>query len=199
MLSRCNKILFIISFTFLSIINVSAQQFTIGLKLTGLSIHPKGALNAHLMPYKLDKRAIFVINPGIVLSFEYFFYEDIASVKIEQAIYKDCCNQAAGFTHIGVRGRIFQIEKHSLNGGIGPTFIYRKNWYKLEGYNDAFDFFKGGDAKSDWQWRFIWWGGEFEYNYRLTETTELSFTIVPFIPELIELYFGTRVIINKHK
>jgi hypothetical protein len=192
------RFLFFTIFTFFSVLYLSAQQFTVGIKLTGLSIHPAGATNASLMKYKLDENGVFVFNPGIRLGFEYFFYKNIASIKIEQGLYLDCANQFAGFTHIGLRGRIFQIEKHSLNGGIGPTFFFRKNWYKLDRYNDAYDIFKG-NPEDNWQWNFFWWGGEFEYNYKISETMELSTSIVPFIPPYVPLImsFGLRAIKDK--
>jgi len=192
-----SKFVFIIFFAFFPIIHLSAQKFTVGVKLTGLSIHPKGASNARLFKYKLDDKGVFVFNPGIRISFEYFFYKDIFAVKIEQGLYADCANQFAGFTHIGFRGKIFQIDKHSFNGGIGPTFFFRKNWYKLDGYIEDFDFFKG-NPEDNWQWCFIWYGGEFEYNYKINKTTELSTSIVPCIPPYIPLILssGLRMIIN---
>jgi len=188
------KFLFAVFFTFFSAIYISAQQFTVGIKLTGLSVHIGGAANANLMKYKLDNKGIFVFNPGVRLSFEYFFYKDIFSIKIEQGLYADCANQFAGFTHIGLRGKIFQIEEHSLNGGIGPTYFFRKNWYKLAGYNDDFEFFKGSPGDI-WQWGFMWYGGEFEYNYKVNEMVELSTSIVPCIPPYVPLImsYGLRM------
>ena len=191
------KFLFTIFFTFFSVIYLSAQPFTVGIKLTGLSVHPGGATNANLMKYKLDSKGVFVFNPGIRLSSEYFFYKDIVSIKAEQGLYADCANQFAGFTHIGLRGKIFQIGKHSLNGGIGPTNFFRKNWYKLDGYIDDVENFKGS-PEDKWQWWFILYGGEFEYNYKVNEMIELSTSIVPFFPPYIPLVisFGLRIIIN---
>jgi hypothetical protein len=189
------KFLFIIFFTFFLVIYLSAQQFTVGIKLTGLSVHPGGATNANLMKYKLDDNAIFVFNPGVILSFEYFFYKDIFSIKIGQGLYADCANQFAGLTHIGLRGRIFEIGKHSFNGGIGPTIFFRKNWYKLDGYIDDVENFKGS-PEDNWQWWFILYGGEFEYNYKVNEMIELSTSIVPCIPPYVPLImsFGLRMI-----
>jgi hypothetical protein len=188
--------LFIIIFTFFLVGHSVAQQFTVGIKLTGLSIHPAGATNASLMKYKLDENGVFVFNPGIRLNFEYFFYKNIASIKIEQGLYLDCANQFAGFTHIGLRGRIFETEKHSLNGGIGPTIFFRKNWYKLDGYIDDVENFKGS-PEDNWQWWFILYGGEFEYNYKINEMKELSTSIVPFIPPFVPLVMSSGLRMKK--
>ena len=184
----------IILFLSFSAVNLSAQHFSFGVKLTGLSIHPKGSTNAHLMKYKFDNKGVLVFNPGIRLHFEYFFYKDIFSVKIEQGLYADCTNQFAGFSHIGLRGRIFQNDNHSFNGGIGPTFFFRRNWYKLNGYIYEFEYFNG-NPEDNFQWKFIWYGGEFEYNYRINEKIELSTSIVPCVPPYIPLVlsFGLKM------
>ena len=178
------KIILFCILCFASTLYLSAQQFTIGIKLTGLSIHPWGATNAHLMRYKLDERGIFVFNPGIRLSFEYFVYRDIASIKFDMGLYADCANQFAGFFHVGLRGKIFNIDDHSFNGGMGPTFFFRRNWYRLNGYIDDIENFRG-NPDDYWQWWFIWYGGEFEYNYRVNETLELSTSIVPVIGQFV--------------
>ena len=114
------------------------------------------------------------------------------SIKSAQAFYGDCILKFAGFSHVGFRFKIFETGKHSLNGGIGPTLIYRKNWYDADGYDDTFSFFKG-DEEDYWQWRFLWYGGEFEYNYNLTRNVDLSITFVPGFPDLISFGFGVRI------
>jgi hypothetical protein len=143
------------------------------------------------MPLKFDQRGIFVLNLGVEICVEYFIYKDIVSVKFIQALYADCCQKFGGFTHLGLRGRIFKFGQHSLYGGIGPTFIYRKNWYALEGYDDSFSFFRG-KPEDIWQYRFLWYGGEFEYNYEINNHFSLSTSFVPGFPDLTNLSFGTR-------
>lgn len=174
----------------------SAGSFSVGLKYFGLSIHPKGAVNAPLMPLKLDEKGYFVFNLGASANAEYFIWRDIISVKAVQAFYSDCIGQFAGFSHIGLRGRILKIGAFSLNGGIGPTFIYRKNWYKVPGYDDAFSFFYG-EKDDEWQHRFLWYGGEFEFNYLIMPNTELSFSVIPGGLDLINFSFGFRYNIPK--
>jgi hypothetical protein len=183
----------ILIFGFLIFVNMSihAQNIAVGIKFFGLSIHPLGALNTQHMPLKFDKKGIFVLNLGVEICFEYFIYKDIVSVKFIQALYADCVQKFAGFTHLGLRGRIFETGKHSLYGGIGPTFIYRKNWYALEGYDDSFSFFRG-EPEDTWQRRFIWYGGEFEYNYAINENLSLSTSFVPGFPDLMNLAVGIR-------
>lgn len=181
----------VISFLMMWISAIDAQTFTVGAKFFGISFHPHGAANANLMPRKYDRDGMFVQNLGMTMNFEYYVMSNIISVKYVQGAYLDCLSQFAGFTHIGLRGRIFQSGKHSLNGGFGPTLLFRRNWYHVPGYDDSFAFFHG--AKEDyWQHRFIWYGGEMEYNYALHDRIDLSVTFVPGYPDLMNLSFGIR-------
>ena len=107
------KLFFILFFITFSIKNIA--QDNVGIKFFGLSIHPKGeAKNAQLMPNKLDKKAYLVMNFGAEASYEKFVYKDIFSVKVVQAFYADCAEMLGGFTHLGVRGKIFKTSRHSL-------------------------------------------------------------------------------------
>ena len=170
---------------------VNANELFIGIKFFGLSIHPTGALNSQYMPLKFEKKGIFVLNTGVTLNIEYFLYKNIVSIKFVQGLYADCIQKLGGFTHLGFRARIFEIGKHSLYGGIGPAFIYRKNWHVLDEYDDSFSFFHG---KPDdiWQYRLLWYGGEFEYNFALNDQFSLSTSFVPGFPDLANLSFGFR-------
>lgn len=173
---------------------LAAAQDNIGLKFFGLSIHPGGDENAPLMPRRLDSRGVFVFNLGGMLSYEKFVYEDGISVKAVQGVYSDCAARLGGFSHIGIRARIFKTGKHSLYGGIGPTLVYRRNWYELPGYLDP-DYFDGKPTDT-WQYKFLWYGGEFEYAYRLTERISFASTFIPGFPKLISFSFGVKYQLN---
>lgn len=181
-----SRILFLLLFALTS---NSIGQNNFGVKYFGLTLHPKGEkVNAFLMPNKLDKNAYFVLNFGARISYEHFFYKDVFSVKIIQALYSDCAARLGGFSHIGLRGRIFKINKHSLSGGIGPTLVFRKNWLELEGYINPNRF--KGDYNNKWQHLFLWYGGEFEYKYQLNEKFDFAASFVPGYPDLMSLSFG---------
>ncbi|WP_225307213.1 hypothetical protein [Adhaeribacter soli] len=167
-----------------------AQSDNIGLKFFGLSIHPQGDENAKLMPRRLDEKGVLVINLGGMLSYEKFFYKDAFSVKAVQGLYSDCAARLGGFSHIGLRGKIFKSGKHSLYGGIGPTLVYRRNWHDLPGYQDPAYF--DGKPYATWQYKFLWYGGEFEYAYRLTERFSFASTFIPGYPKLISFSFGIK-------
>lgn len=171
---------------------IFSADVALGIKYFGLSIHPVGVKNPTLMPYKLDSQAYLVLNEGITLNTEYYLIEDALSIKFVQGIYADCTTSFAGFTHIGFRGTLFKYKNHSINGGIGPTLVYRKNWYRLSGYDNELSFFRGGKT-DEWQWNFLWYGGEFEYNYALSDSTELSISLIPGFPDLVSLSMGFKI------
>lgn len=167
----------------------SHAQNNIGIKYFGLSIHPKGEHdNAFLMPRKLDPNGYFVLNVGAQINYEHFIYKDIVSIKIIQALYADCASRLGGFSHIGLRGRFFKINRHVLSGGIGPTLVFRRNWLELVGYQNP-ERFKG-DIGQKWQHLFLWYGGEFEYKYYLNQNTTFALSFVPGYPDLMSLSLG---------
>lgn len=166
-------------------------RLSLALHFFGLSFHPHGVLQPELMPRKLDEQGVFVLNVGLVCSFEYFLLEDLVSVKIMQGMYSDCGNLPAGFTHIGLRGRIFSSGTQSLSGGIGPTWLYRRSWFQLDGYDPAGTFFRG-TSDEPWQYRFLWYGGEFEYAVRIHDSADFTVSFVPGYPDLMSLFPGVR-------
>lgn len=171
-------------------IPVRAQD-SFGIKYFGLAVHPLGEeANAFLMHNKLDKDAYLVLNLGGELTYEKFLIKDILSLKAVQALYADCAEKLGGFSHIGVRAKIFKTGKHGLYGGLGPTLVFRKNWLTIPGYQNLNRF--KGDENDRFQYLFLWYGGEFEYKYILSEKTDLSVSFVPGYPDLMSLAVGVN-------
>lgn len=171
---------------------LGAQPLAWGVKAFGLSIHPHGAVNHELMPLKFDEKGVLVLNLGLTAGVEVFVPgAPWVSWKAVQGQYLDCIGQPAGFSHLGVRIHSPKWGGFSFNGGVGPTFIYRKNWYAVRGYDDASSFYQGGPGDT-WQTRFLWYGGEFEFNQDLGSGWALSQTLVPGYPDLISLSVGFK-------
>lgn len=185
---------FILAF---AVFNNASAQDILGIKFFGLSIHAKGEEdNAFLMPNKLDEKGYFVLNLGAELTYEKFILNDALSVKLVQALYADCAARLGGFSHIGIRAKIFKIGKHSFYGGLGPTLVYRRNWLELPGYTNP-NRFKGG-IENKYQYLFLWYGGEFEYNYQITRQMSFAVSFVPGYPDLMSLALGVNYKLN-HK
>ena len=177
---------------FLTSFPIFAHDFSFGVKLFGLSIHPSGAPNYRLFPWKLDPKGIVVFNPGVTLNFEYFVWRDIISIKLVQGLYGDCAMQFAGFSHLGFRVRFLKIARFSMNVGIGPTFLYKRSWYKLPNYDPSSESYKGGTKGEDWQHLFYWYAVEIETNVKVNDNSDVSITIIPGIPEIINFSAGFR-------
>jgi hypothetical protein len=174
------------------------SQNNIGLQFFGLAIHPKGdPLNAHLMPFKLDKDAYFVVNFGIVASYDHFFYKDILSVKIGQTFFADCATKFAGVSHIGIRVKVFKIGRHLLQLGIGPTYMFRQNWYDLDGYVQTHPI--NGTPEDKFQTRFIWYGGEIEYKYSINDKFDISAGFIPYYNIIMSTYLGINYKFQKNE
>lgn len=173
-------------------LGLAQAQDNIGLRLFGLSIHPHSEReNASIMPLRLDPEAYLVQNLGAILSYEKFIYRDLFSAKLALALYSDCAARLGGFVHLGLRGRIFQFRRHSFYGGLGPTFIFRRNWLEIEDYKDQ-KLFKG--SRDDrYQYLFLWYGGEFEYHYRLSERLDAILSLIPGYPDLMSLSVGLNL------
>lgn len=165
---------------------LSKNAFTI--KYFGLSVHLKETPYPEIFPNKLDEKGYTTLNYGAIVGYDRFVVRHVHAVRLQQAVYADCSGSLAGFTHIGWRGLIFQKGKHSLNGGIGPTLVYRRDWNRLEGYEDDGYF----NRRGEWQYKFYWYAGELEYNYKLSDKTDLSLNLIPGIPELISFGIGAR-------
>lgn len=165
---------------------VFRNAFTV--KFFGLSVHLKESPYPEIFPNRLDEKGILAFNYGAIVGYDRFIKRDVMSIRAEQGLYADCSASLAGFTHLGWRGRIFRKGRHSMNGGIGPTLVYRRDWNRLEGYEDDGYF----NRKGKWQYKFYWYAGELEYNYKLSAQNDLSVNLVPGIPELVSFGVGLR-------
>lgn len=162
------------------------NAFTV--KFFGLSAHLKKSPHPQIFPNRLDSNGTLVVDLGGIIGYERFVLGDKLSVRVEQGLYADCAAQLAGFTHLGWRGVMLRRGRHSVNGGIGPTLLYRKDWNQIADYHDDGYFERHGQ----WQYRFFWYGGEVEYNYALGPATNLSVNLIPGIPELLSVGVGLR-------
>lgn len=183
------KIILVISL--MSIYVGGFAQDNLTAKFFGFSFHPDGDVNADNMPTKLDRNGFVVVNLGMSFGYENFFYKDKLSMKVVTAFYSDCGGLFSGLAHIGFRGVILERKRFSINGGLGPTFIYRRSWYsKFDNYINSG--FYNGNETDFWQYKFLWYGGELEFNYKLNNALDFSTTFIPGYPKLLELSFGIR-------
>lgn len=183
------KLILCVFILIVPIIGFSQDNFSA--KFFGFSFHPDGDVNADNMPTKIDRNGVLVVNLGMYFGYESFVYKDKLSIKTATAFYSDCGGLFSGLIHVGFRGVIMEYKRFSINGGLGPTFIYRRSWYsKFDDYINSG--FYSGNETDFWQYKFLWYGGELEFNYKLSNSLDFSTTFIPGYPKLLELSFGVR-------
>jgi len=174
----------------------SAQDFTpkfaIGIKYMGLTTHLKKSAHPHIYKRKFDKSGFAVLNHGLVLNFEYFLAQN-TSLKLSQALIPfDCANKFLGATQMGVSyGRFIAQSPNEIRITAGPIFFYRKSWKDLDGYVDDGLFSLNKNQK--WQTKFVWHGGEIEFNHWYNENSAFSLNWMPGIPELFTFAPGYKL------
>jgi hypothetical protein len=160
----------------------------------GLTFHPGKNSNAAFYDVTLGKKKRFVINLGFALTAEYMFYKNV-SVKYDQALFRDCAGKLAGMSMLNLRYTVGLGKLGSGSAGLGPFFYYRKNWKSFEGYNDEGYFHDSKNGK--WQTKFVWYGGELEHNFPISETMDISTNFFPGIPVVYAITPGMRYRINE--
>ncbi|MFM2268328.1 MAG: hypothetical protein RL757_1769 [Bacteroidota bacterium] len=168
-------------------------------QMMGLTYHPGGGSFPKSYPLRLDDAARWVLTPGIAIGYDWSaaHYKWIPKWLAERTFfrasgsyYRDCAYFHAGYVHLGARVELLRWGRHRFNFGMGPVFLFRGDWHKIEGYRGG-DFFDNRVYK-DWQYRLFPFGGEAEYLLRLNKNISLQYSIVPGYPTLIVSRLGLR-------
>lgn len=171
--------------------NISARYF-------GMTIHPFGDEQAALQPNRLDKNARFVTNLGGFITYEKFIWQDIISIKGLQAVFTDCSGGMATVTNLSIQTFLFETERSRLSACIGPAFMIREDWNRLEGYKDG-GFFNRYQSRNfgPLQYKMFWYGFEFVYNRKLTDKIDLEAGFTPGVPLVCALSLGLKYWFSK--
>ena len=161
------------------------HPFSLGVRLVGVSWHPKESKHPDILVRRLDKRGRFVVNVGAMVYAEYRLLPHL-NIKVTQSFFSDCAGMPAGFSHIGLKAHynFGQQPHHQIGLTVGPTLFYRKNWNELDGYVDEGFFINKGNT----QRLFIPYGMEINYDLFLKDKTAISTGLVPGYPEI---FLGT--------
>ena len=162
----------------------------LSLQYIGLTFHPGGGNLPEQYPLKLDRKGYLVLETGGIVGIDYYV-RPYFFARFAGAFFLDCAQLPAGFVHIGIRGIMLRNQRHTISGGMGPTLIFRKDWHSLPGYNG--DKFYDGRVFKGWQYRFILYGGEFEYSYKISDKIRYQFSIIPGYPFVITIKTGIGV------
>jgi hypothetical protein len=173
--------------------SITENKWYVSLQYMGLTFHPGGGSFPESYPLKWDKKGYLVPQIGGVAQVDYQLNNRFF-VRGAMAGYMDCAYLPSFFAHIGLRWEAIKWGKHTFNGGIGPTYLIRGNWFnKVERYRGG-DFLDKRFTKNGlWQHRFFVFGGELEYLYRLNDKWQLQTSIIPGYPAVISMKVGARV------
>ena len=171
-----------------SIAAADHSRWQLSLQFLGLTYHPDGGNTPEIYPLKLDQKAFLVLDVGAAANLDYYLNNRIF-FRFTSSLYKDCAFVTAGCVHMGPRLQ-FTWGKHRMNGGIGPILSFRRDWHRFEEYQD--DEFYSDRIYKGWQYRFFGTALEIEYLYKISESMEFQWSLVPGAPLVITSMFGVR-------
>jgi hypothetical protein len=165
------------------------QRFAFGLNYYALTYHPNGGGADY--PRELDSEAYWVLQIGGEAMADYYLNRWFL-LRAAGSLYRDCADVWAGHAHLGFRLDWRIAPRFSARIGIGPTFLWRENWY---GVVDRYrsDAFFGRPGKGDrFQNAWIWYGGNIEAEMRLGRGLGLVYSLVPGYPFVMTSSLGLR-------
>jgi hypothetical protein len=166
------------------------ERFGIGLKYTGLSYHPDGGEHEGY-PRKLDAAAFWVLLIGTEVDADWRPFRYLY-IRGSTSLYRDCADVWAGFYHLGFRANYDLGERVGVRIGIGPTYLWRQNWFgRVDGYSK--DSFFGNASGGDFQSKFIWYGGDAEVEWKAGRQVSLVYSLIPGWAEVIQSSVGFRL------
>lgn len=178
----------------------SAAQSTVSLDLFPVGLHPIDRSRYLLFENRIDYNGNAVVEPGAILTFEFFTNETRRSIQVQQGFYSDAGAQAAGWTQLAWRAKLIHSYKNKISIAFGPALTYRKSWYSLEGYaeNPEKKYKVNGDLEFRWACPV-----QLQYNYYTGKRSELNVSVFyhyernSFFPSLgFKYWMSTKVYKN---
>jgi hypothetical protein len=167
------------------------SRFGAAVKYTGLSYHPGGGENEEHYLRSLDSRDFWVVLLGAQVDVDYALHKYLL-VRASTSLYKDCADVWAGYYHLGFRAQVMPTDRLALRVGIGPTYLWRQNWFhRVKGYTK--DSFFGPATEGAFQGKFIWYGGDVEAEWKAWDKLSLVYSVIPGYPEVIQNSLGLRL------
>jgi hypothetical protein len=166
------------------------SHFAANLKYTGITYHPGGGENIEHYKRALDNEDYWVLLIGFQADADYLL-RPFLYLRASTSLYRDCSDLWAGYYHLGFRANWDATEKLSLRIGIGPTYLWRQNWFGVvKGYTK--DSFFGPATGGDFQGAFVWYGGDAEIVWKLNSKMAVLYSVIPGYPEVIQNSIGMR-------
>jgi hypothetical protein len=188
----------ILLITLLLASTIGKSQFTFGVKIGGLAFHQR-KVSPNYYKLSIDKKGHWVGYLGVSLTAGYQFNPYLGIKVIQTLMPYDCAGKFSGITHLGIdmHDRIvgFENEKHRLSASFGPLFYYRKNWNKVPSYYEDDGFMKKG-KNTAWERKFIWYGGQIQYDFYFNEKQAVSTNFFPGFPYVYTFMTGIQTLVE---
>jgi len=171
----------------------SVAQFTFGVKISGLALHPQKELNEKNYRWKLDEKGHLVAFLGVTFTAAYQFNNYLGIKFVQTFMPFDCAGKFSSVTHLGMNltDRIVGLKNdvHRGSVSIGPLLYLRKGWTEIVGYKSDLDFITPSKNKK-WEHKFVWYGGQIQYDYYFNTDRALSFNFFPGYPYIYSFGVG---------
>ena len=147
--------------------------------------------NANFFPLKLDKQAVYILNPGILIGTDSRIGKNTdIYLRTVQSLYIDCAVQPASYVAAMIfKHPVFKFNKFCIGGGIGGGINIRRNWqrYGKSGLTSRIvkdmGYFEGIIGPCI----------EVELAYAISPNKQWIINIVPAYPVLIFITAGLRI------
>ena len=163
------------------------RRFAFGLNYYALTYHPGGGGADY--PRELDSAAYWVIQLGGEAMADYYL-KPWFLLRAAGSLYR--ADVWAGHAHLGFRLDWRIAPRFSARIGIGPTFLWRENWYGVVPRYRSDGFFGRPGKEDRFQSAYIWYGGNIEAEVTLGRGIGLIYSLVPGYPFVITSSLGLR-------
>lgn len=149
------------------------SQSSIGLKISGPTLHSSWNQDPEMFENRLTKDGSVIMEPGYQLNFQKFIYLTSLSIEVRQGIHSDAAAKMAGHFALGLRWKFFHYKRSSFSISAAPVYSYRENWNNIQQYKDDNLFVDNGK----YQYKFLL-GSELTYNLYIGKRSDLSFSLM---------------------
>lgn len=155
-----------------------SQSYAYGVKLYGLTHH-------------ISRDWFF--HPGIEVDGDYYLSE-MFLLRAGAATYQDSGGFWSGFFQFAVFLEAKKFDSFYFRMGIGPSFIWRENWWeKVDGYSG--NAFYGKKIQSGpFETNLLWYGGYLELEWIYSKKMRFTYSLVPGYPVIIVNNIGVRFV-----
>ncbi len=174
----------------------SQSQMFVGISVSGIAFHPQKSENAGIYKWRLDKKGKLVGFASISVVATYHINKFIGIKAVQSIILHDCAGQFAGLSHIGIDFHDdiigWENPNHQWSFSFGPLFYYRKGWHNNKKYRQTPNFLKLSKNRQ-WESKFVWYGGQIQYDYRFEHGGTFNLNFLPGFPYLYTFGIGGSV------